>query len=162
MIRLGWDRLDPFNNIFYRVLYEDGKEVRTDGNDNEVKPNDPAYAAARPLCNDPYPERGGKDTFGRLVVAFTVGTDDFKVTDVRAPGGGLAPEFQTIEESRNFWDLGYWDGKPYPLGGAMVMYLPQSLLDRFTREEVNAKLAAILPLGTVPVVRYYTPDGEEL
>ena len=148
MIRLGWDRLDPFHDIFYRVLNTNGTEV--------IGPD------GRPMCNDPYPDRGGKEVFGRMVVAFAVGTGDFTVQDARVPGGGLAPEFQAIEEARNFWDLGYWDGKPYPVGGAMAMYLPSSILDRFSRDQVNAKLAAILPLGALPVVRYYTPDGEEM
>jgi hypothetical protein len=34
------------------------------------------------------------------------------------------------------WDLGYWDGKPYPLGGSAVIHLPLSVLERFTREEM--------------------------
>jgi hypothetical protein len=94
-------------------------------------------------------------------VAFEVGTNDFTITDARASGGGLSPQFQTIEEARNFFDLGYWDGKPYPIGGGLVIQLPKSLLDRMSRAEVQAKINAILPLGTLPVIRYYDNTGVE-
>jgi len=37
----------------------------------------------------------------------------------------------TIPEAINFWDLGSLDGKPYPLGGALAVYLPVSTLERY-------------------------------
>jgi hypothetical protein len=145
MVQLGWSQIDPLHDIFYRVKTQEGTPFLVNGTQ---------------LCNDPAPELGG-DVFAQVVVAFEVGTNDFIVTDARTCGGGLAPEFQTIEEARNFFDVGYWDGKPYPIGGGLVIQLPISLLDRMSREEVVAKLDAILPLGTLPVVRYYDPTGEE-
>jgi hypothetical protein len=43
----------------------------------------------------------------------------------------------------------------------MAVYLPQTILNDLTRDQIAAKLTAILPLGALPVVRYYAPDGEE-
>jgi hypothetical protein len=113
------------------------------------------------LTNDPYPDSAGNEYFGQMVVAFTLGASDFTVTDVRQRGGGLAAPYQNIPAADGFWDLGYWDGKPYPLGGGLAVYLPQTILNDLTRDQIAAKLTAILPLGTLPVVRYYAPDGEE-
>jgi hypothetical protein len=146
MVQFGWDRLDPFHEIFYRVYNQDNTPFLVDG---------------KQLCNDPFPALGGEEVFAQLVVAFEVGTNDFTITDVRTNGGGLSPQFQTIEEARNFFDLGYWDGKPYPIGGGLVIQLPKSLLDRMSRAEVQAKINAILPLGTLPVIRYYDNTGVE-
>src|ERR1035438_2667510 len=69
--------------------------------------------------------------------------------------------FKIYGPRSNFFDLGYWDGKPYPVGGGLVIQLPKSLLDRMSRAEVQAKINAILPLGTLPVIRYYDNTGVE-
>jgi hypothetical protein len=96
-----------------------------------------------------------------MVVAFTLGAADFEVTDVRQRGGGLDRPYQNIPAANHFWDLGYWDGKPYPLAGGLAVYLPQEILERLSRDQIAARLAAILPLGALPVVRFYSPEGEE-
>jgi hypothetical protein len=151
MVKLGWDQLDPFHKIFYRVF-------TTDAEGNKVPVLDTEGSL---LTNDPLPNSPDQEVFAEVVVAFEVGTGDFTVRDARSQGGGLAPQFQNVEDARNFFDLGYWDGKPYPIGGGMAIYLPKELLTRMSREEVRAKLDAILPLGTLPVVRYYDKTGEE-
>jgi hypothetical protein len=139
--------LDPFNNIFYQVFNEDGSLfLNGDGT---------------PYTNDPFPLQAGKEYFGSLTVGYSVGPDDFTVTDARVRGGGLIPQFQNLPVADHFWDLGYWDGKPYPLGGACAVYLPQSLLTRMTREEVLGLLQARLPVGVLPLVRYYDATGQE-
>ena len=147
MVRMDWTLTTPFQNIFYRVLDQNGNVV--------------IGANGQPLTNDPYPDSAGNEYFGQMVVAFTLGASDFTVTDVRQRGGGLAAPYQNIPAADGFWDLGYWDGKPYPLGGGLAVYLPQTILNDLTRDQIAAKLTAILPLGTLPVVRYYAPDGEE-
>jgi hypothetical protein len=141
-------KVDINHNVFFRVLNEDGT---------------PAYNDDGTLfTNDPNPNDDGIEVFGRATVGFSVSPDDFTVTDARILGGGLDKPYQGIEEANNFWDLGYWDGKPYPLGGACVVYLPLTLLDRFSREEVLGVLQAKLPMGTLPLVRYYdAKTGED-
>lgn len=34
------------------------------------------------------------------------------------------------------------------------------MLERFTREEVRARVASRLPLGAIPVIRYYDEGGQ--
>lgn len=61
-----------------------------------------------------------------------------------------------------FWDLGHLDGKPYPLGGTSVVMLPASVLQTFADADVQAKVAFLMPMGTLAVVRYYDPNGNEV
>lgn len=147
LVLYGFDKLDPHHNVFYRVLNEDGS-IALDDN-------------GQPITNDPFPDRGGEQVFGRAVVGFSVGVSDFPAKDIRVRGGGLAPQYQTIEESRNFWDLGYWDGKPYPTSGAPVIYFPLTLLDTYSRDEVLSIVQSKLMLGTIPIIRYYDQTGQE-
>ena len=91
--------LDPFRTIFYQILNNDGTVFLT---------NDP----------DPgYPTGDSGVIFGSMVVGTSRGVQSFETTDIRTRGGGLAPQWQSVPEAINFWDLGSLDGKPYPLGG---------------------------------------------
>jgi len=108
--------------------------------------------------NDPSPSTGVKTYFGSLVVGFSVGLNQITVTDVRQRGGGLAPAYQSIPQAANFWDLGFLDGKPYPAGGALVVELPLSILNQFTAAQIQAKINAVIPMGTMALVRYYDPS----
>lgn len=143
MVKLGWDRIDLTRHIFYRAYNPDGSLVPG-------------------LTNDPFPERGGEQVFARLAVGFSVGTDEIVLEDARVRGGGLAPQFQDIPEAAHFWDLGHLDGAPYPIGGAAVVYLPASLLERFTDVEIRAKVEALFPMGSLPVVRFMDEAGEAI
>lgn len=136
---------DPYRKLFYRVLDDTGTPIPG-------------------LTNDNCPN-GAKTIIGRVAVGLTVGTSEIEIQDLRQQGGGLAPEFQGIPEAQHFWDLGYLDGKPYPLHGALAVYLPASILipeGSFTKEDVAKRLAQIVPMGVLPVVRYYNEFGEEV
>jgi len=132
--------LDPLRNVYYEIRRSDGTLEQT---------------------SDPYPASGSKHFFGTLVVGFSVGVDEFATVDVRARGGGLAPEYQSIEQAQHMWDLGFWDGKPYPLGGSMVVLLPVALRGSFSADEIKAKVEEIVPAGVLPVIRYYDAEGNE-
>lgn len=109
----------------------------------------------------PEPEDGTPYVIGRLVVGGSVSLNEFTVSDLRVRGGGIKDEFVTRPAAANLWDAGYWDGKPYPVKGGLVVYLPVSLKERFTEQFIASTVAATVPVGTVPVIRYYSPDGEE-
>lgn len=83
---------------------------------------------------------GTRTNIGQLTVGFSVGADEFTVEDLRVRGGGLHPDYHGIEQAPHMWDIGYLDGKPYPLAGASVVMLPVSVLERFTREEMSGKV----------------------
>jgi hypothetical protein len=107
---------DPLRVIWHEILNADGSLYST---------NDPSYGS------------GTRNEIGQLAVGFSVGEGDISFTDARVRGGGLATEHQTIPEAVHMWDLGYWDGKPYPLGGGSVVHLPLSVLNRFSRDKVR-------------------------
>ena len=136
---------DPFRVIYHQIFDSAGNAVAGQTND----PVPPNWVTTSPLV------------FGQMVAGAAFGTSSFTVTDARVRGGGLAPRYQSIPEADNFWDLGYLDGRPYPIGAALVVYLPTSILDSMTRSVVAAKVNSVLPMGTIAVVRYYAPDGTE-
>jgi hypothetical protein len=86
--------------------------------------------------------------FGTVAAGFSVGTSQVQITDARVRGGGLAPAYQTIPQADMFWDLGHLDGKPYPLGGTSVVFLPHTVLNTFADADVKTVVAGFMPMGT--------------
>ena len=107
----------------------------------------------QPATNDICPTDGTEVVFGTVASGFSVGTDNIQLIDARVRGGGLAPQYQNIPQAVNFWDLGHLDGKPYPLGGTSVVLLPASILNTFADADARAKVASLMPMGTLAVVR---------
>lgn len=133
---------DPFRYIYHQVLDSAGNPIAGQ-------------------TNDPSPGTGTKHVFATLVVGTSIGPNQFTIEDARSLGGGLAPAYQDIPEAVNFWDLGYWDGKPYPLGGSLVVYLPSRILEKMSKSDVAEKVKSNLPMGVLPVIFYYDEDGNE-
>ena len=131
---------DLLHYIYYQVLNSDGSVYST---------NDPSYAT------------GTNHQFGTVLVGQATSVGDFTFTDIRTRGGGLAPAYQEIPQAVNFWDLGFWDGKPYPAGGAMIIYLPVTVQSEFSTEEIASIIGQVVPMGTIPVIRYYDSAGNE-
>jgi hypothetical protein len=132
---------DPFQTVYHRVIGENGLPVKE-------------------LSNAPVVGT----TIGTVIVGDSVGLDAFSVEDIRSPGGGLAPEYQGLSQVRDYWDIGAWDGKPYPVGGALVVWLPKSILKpagSFSKPEAEGLVKSIVPMGTIPIVRFYDANGEE-
>lgn len=134
------DGIDPLHYIYYQVLDDQGNIIAT---------------------NDEDPMIGTPHVFGTLLVGQAVAARDFTFTDARQRGGGLSALYQGIPQAVNFWDLGFWDGKPFPAGGAMIIYLPVTLQNTFTEGEIAQIVGAIIPMGTVPVIRFYDNEGNE-
>lgn len=131
---------DLLHYLYYNILNDDGSIFST---------------------NDPDPLIGISHIFGTVLVGQATSTGDFTFTDIRQRGGGLAPLYQGIPEAANFFDLGYWDGKPFPVGGAMIVYLPLSLQSIFSIEEIESIIESTIPLGTSAVIRYIDQVGNE-
>ncbi|MGC1582156.1 MAG: hypothetical protein WA766_11765 [Candidatus Acidiferrales bacterium] len=134
------DGVDLLHYIYYQVLNADGSIYST---------------------NDPAPSTGTNNFFGTVLVGQATSVGDFTFTDIRQRGGGLAPAYQNIPQAVNFWDLGFWDGKPFPAGGAMIIYLPVTVQNEFSTDEIASIIGAVVPMGTIPVIRYYDSQGNE-
>ena len=93
--------------------------------------------------------------FSTIEVGNGYNAKDFTITDARTRGGGLVSGKQSIPLASNFWDLGYLDGKPYPIGGTMVIYLPLGLQNILSKDQIKAKVLNIIPEGVYPVIVYY-------
>lgn len=132
--------IDPLHYLYFSILNSDGTTYKT---------------------NDLAPLTGTNHNFSTLLVGQATSIGDFTFTDARQRGGGLGPLYQTIPPAVNFWDLGYWDGKPFPSGGAMIIYLPVTLKQTFTAAEVSQIIGTVIPMGTVPVIMYYDSFGNE-
>lgn len=146
---------NPFKNIYYEVIGQDGM-LAFDA-DNLAMTNDPVAIASGISSSG----LAGAQIFGSMVVGWSVAPADFTFEDIRVRGGGLAPAYQSIPQANHFWDLGYLDGRPYPTGGALPVYLPETLLELMSRAEIAAKLETIVPAGVLPLIRYYNAAGEE-
>ena len=132
----GWAYMDPFHTVFYRVLDSNGQPVP--GMTNDPYPNDPKIALAR------------------LVVGFTVGVEDVTVEDIRRRGGGLLEEHHSIPEADHFWDVGFLDGRPWPMASMALVLLPPEVRRKMPDQQLMALLEGSLPMGCIPVVRYYS------
>lgn len=122
---------------------------------------DPDTGPVLGLTNDPAPSIGTNHVFSTFVVGGGFGSQNFTITDIRQRGGGLIPPYQDIPQAVNFWDLGFWDGKPYPIGGTEAIYVPITILDSLTKDDVLGRIQTSLPMGVLPVVRYYDSNGVE-
>jgi hypothetical protein len=138
---------DPLRRIYYQVLDFSGNDVPG-------------------ATNDPNPVPGTWSNtditlIGDAYIGASASAKDFTVTDIRQRGGGLATQYQDIPQAANFWDIGFIDGKPYPIGGALVVYLPKSILDRMSRTDVQGRIDKTIPLGVLAIVRYIDENLQE-
>jgi hypothetical protein len=133
---------DPFHYVYHQII-------------------DPVNGPVLGGTNDPSPTTGTNNIFAYLVVGTGVSIQNFTVTDIRQRGGGLSYSYQNIPEAVNFWDLGYWDGKPYPIGGTLAVYVPINILNVMSKNDVQGKVQAALPMGTIAIIHYYSIDGSE-
>lgn len=134
------DGINPLKYLYYSITDSSGDIVGT---------------------NDTSPTTGTNYIFSNIGVGTSISTSQINVEDIRVRGGGLQLSSQSIPEAVNFWDLGYWDGKPYPSAGCLVLYLPYAILNSISRSAITDRIQAILPLGIYPVVRYYDTEGNE-
>jgi len=94
----------------------------------------------------------------------TLAPKNIDVTDIRIRGGGIkkdqiANTLKLQDEVQWYWDVGYWDGQPYPGMGAMIVELPRSILKEvggdFSKEQVQSIVERHTGNGTYVVIKYY-------
>lgn len=87
------------------------------------------------------------------------------LNDIRLRGGGIREEemensIALNPEAEWYWDMGIWDGKPYPGGASMFIDVPVELLSltpsgELTAENISEIVKRHIALGTYPVVHGY-------
>jgi hypothetical protein len=97
--------------------------------------------------------------------------ESIRFLDTRMRGGGLKPEINEAimrefeSESFFYWDIGSWDGKPYSENAVAVFRITRKVLKeyggRFTKSEVEEKLAKHLGYGILPIIEFIE-DSDEL
>jgi hypothetical protein len=94
----------------------------------------------------------------------TLAPKDINRTDIRIRGGGvqereLTGALSLQDQTQWYWDVGYWDGQPYPGMGAMLVEIPRSILDEvggdFTKEQVQEVVERHIGNGIYPIIKYY-------
>lgn len=93
-----------------------------------------------------------------------------QLVDTRVRGGGLKKDIQeelmnlVEKESHFYWDIGYWDGKPFPENAVINIKIAKSVLKEYgghmTRAEIEEKLEKHLGYGVFPVIEFMDdPDS---
>lgn len=85
---------------------------------------------------------------------------DIVLLDVREEGGGISPEKYEEAKLKNpevqwYYDYLRYNGQPTPGNAVDIIKIPISVLNRFTKEQVEAIVADNVPLGILPIIRYY-------
>jgi len=90
--------------------------------------------------------------------------ENSKLIDIRSRGGGLRDDItnaiiqQFGPEAESYWDIGYWDGKPYPENAVLIVRVPRTVLKeyggRFTVESVNEIIEKYAACGVLCLVEY--------
>jgi len=85
--------------------------------------------------------------------------EEMTYIDTRTRGGGAFPDKlddlkEEFPEVNYYWDVGNWNGKPYPSNAVIVIEIPEEVKDYLTEDEIEHKIEKHLALGVVPIIRY--------
>lgn len=98
----------------------------------------------------------------KVLVAPKYTVDEATIIDTRQRGGGVASYVSREilerfgEEATYLWDIGSWDGHPYPSNGVIFVDLPESIRDEFGEEKVRDLVSKHIAYGVYPIIRYIT------
>lgn len=104
-----------------------------------------------------------------IYVIQTIVINDIKDFDARVLGGGVKEErvkdaLSLQDEVRWYWDIGSFDGDPYPGMGSVLIELPRYILKEldgpFTREQVEEIVIKHMGDGSYPLIKYYDASTE--
>lgn len=139
----GYITVDPYKNSAKRIYTEYPQTIKL-----------PDVTRSYLLCVKPsvkgmdnefhvvLPEEYSRENNGEQVASITIEqTSDPTISDIRVMGGGL-PEDQ--DDDFDMLDIGHVNGRPYRLGGTIVIRLPKKLkpFEARIRSEVEKHIAA--------------------
>jgi hypothetical protein len=101
---------------------------------------------------------------GEVFIKHSQSIQDLVLMDIRQQGGGISSDSPLVDsvEYPNCWDVGCFDGKPYPGPGNYLVELPSSVLEgatgKFKAPEIRNIVAKHTALGIYPIIRTYGID----
>lgn len=99
---------------------------------------------------------------GKVLLSGPGSIDSVRAVDLRPRGGGI-PETYSLpalqgtgneDNLRNLWDFGNWGGKLYHEGGSFTVTLSESILDTYSKEQVEKLVGFHTPPGIKAIIEY--------
>lgn len=99
-----------------------------------------------------------------LYVGEAISNRDINIVDIRRRGGGIRPLNRKLILEKNFesiwnWDIGAWDGQPYPGTATCFVEVPCELLvghgGTFEETEIRPIVQQHMAMGVYPIIRSY-------
>ncbi|MCX7610362.1 MAG: hypothetical protein N2043_02085 [Ignavibacterium sp.] len=101
---------------------------------------------------------------GKVQVRPNTKIENVEIYDTRKRGGGLKEAIkekmikEICPESKFYWDIGYWDGEPYPENAVLVIKLPKYILKNhgglFTVEDVHQHIQKHIAFGVFYIIDF--------
>ena len=135
--------VDPYRNSKQKICTEYQQTVKLPDPIHSwylcVKPSKPGIDN---VFHAVLPDEWSQETDGNVVASVSVvDTSDPEVSDIRVMGGGLPLD---QDDDYDMLDIGHIKGRPYRLGGTVVIRLPKKLkpYEKRIRSEVEKHIAA--------------------
>lgn len=168
--------------IYYLIVNEYGKVIYSDwdnfDNDTQLLGGNYLFYGSAPawftteygtgVTNfiETYTVRGSGVymTIGEVSLKHNIAPEELDLIDIRQGGGGLAGDSDLRSNSRaqSCWDLGYWDGRPYPYAGCYLVEIPVTIMSGaggdFRSDEIREIVERHTALGIYPLIRAYGID----
>jgi hypothetical protein len=83
-----------------------------------------------------------------------------ELIDTRKRGGGfrddLSPSLikSLSPEAEYVWDIGSYDGHPFPVNGVIVITLPSYIQHQFSEEELRSIVEKYAAFGSYAIIKY--------
>lgn len=176
-------------SIYYLLVNEDGIVIDTNFEDFDEDyqasglwyDRDPSLVSWAPASGIDFVQKYSVEadtpnTYAYLILGEIQTREPSSVTqvnlnDIRLRGGGIQEGLTetavlTNPEVEWFWDIGSWDGLPYPGGGAYFVDVPVTLLEEcggnFTPDTVREIVFRHTAAGEYPVIHKYNTYEPEI
>ena len=167
-----------YNKFDQEIFLEDPlPEILVEGTLYRINKNINSYQITDPVIGQTYNYLGWEDEaqlqadikLADVYVIQTVVIDDISEYDARVLGGGIKEDsvndaLSLQDEVRWYWDIGNFDGDPYPGMGSILVELPRYILKEldgpFTREQVEEIVVKHMGDGSYPLITYYDSSTE--
>lgn len=100
---------------------------------------------------------------GKILVRNMYSSSMIELIDTRKRGGGfrddLSPSLikSLSPEAEYVWDIGSYDGHPFPVNGVIVITLPSDIQHQFSEEELRSIVEKYAAFGSYAIIKYQRP-----